>query len=124
MSEEGQVVAPVEGQVTPPAEGNWYGGANEDNTAYIQNKGWGNADDMVQSYHNLEKFAGGSKNLMEMPGADATPEQWENIHPKYHLPLRRMVTPKQLKNYLKHDALVLWGTASRDRVDQDVRLRG
>ena len=23
-----------------------------------------------------------------------------------------MVTPKQLKNYLKHDALVLWGTAS------------
>ena len=35
-----------------------------------------------------------------------------------------MVTPNQLKNYLKHDALILWGTASRDRVDHDVRIRG
>ena len=63
-----------------------------------------------------------NRNPIEAKGV--TDEQWENVHPRYHLPLRRMVTPNQLKNYLKHDALILWGTASRDRVDHDVRIRG
>jgi hypothetical protein len=53
-----------------------------------------------------------------------TDDQWENVHRKYDLHLRRMVTPKQLKSYLSDDAIILWGTTSRDRVDEDVRLRG
>ena len=53
-----------------------------------------------------------------------TDDQWENVHSRYGLHLRRMVTPKQLRNYLKHGALIVWGTTSRDRTDDDVRLRG
>lgn len=63
-----------------------------------------------------------NRNPIEAKGV--TDEQWEEIHPKYRLPLRRMVTPKQLVNYSKHNAIILWGTTSRDRVDDDVRLRG
>lgn len=60
--------------------------------------------------------------ILEAKGV--TDEQWEDVHPHYQLPLRRMVTPRQLKSYLRNDAIVLWGTTSRDRVDDDVRLRG
>jgi len=63
-----------------------------------------------------------SKGVIEAKGV--TDEQWETVHGKYGLPLRRMVTPKQLKSYLAHGAVILWGTTSRDRVDEDVRLRG
>ena len=53
----------------------WYGQADEATNAYIGNKGWTGPADMLSSYRNLEKFAGGSKSLVELPGDDATPEQ-------------------------------------------------
>lgn len=58
---------------TPPAGGAapWYGQVDEATSAYITNKGWDNPVKAIESYRNLEKFAGGSKNLLEMPGPDA-----------------------------------------------------
>lgn len=53
----------------------WYGQADEATTAYIQNKGWAGPTDLLSSYRNLEKFAGGSKSLVELPGDDAPPEK-------------------------------------------------
>jgi hypothetical protein len=63
-----------------------------------------------------------NQNPIEAKGV--TDEQWENIHAKYGLHLRRMVTPKQLTAYNRDGAIILWGTTSRDRTDDDVRLRG
>jgi len=49
----------------------WYGQADEATVAYITNKGWDNPAKAIESYRNLEKFAGGSKSLVELPGPDA-----------------------------------------------------
>ncbi len=56
---------------TPP----WYGQADETTTAYITNKGWDSPIKAIESYRNLEKFAGGSKSLVELPPDDAPPEK-------------------------------------------------
>lgn len=59
--------------VTPPNGGTapWYGQVDDATSAYITNKGWDNPVKAIESYRNLEKFAGGSKNLLEVPGPDA-----------------------------------------------------
>ena len=49
----------------------WNTGFDEDTLAYIGNKGWKSPADILSSYRNLEKFSGGSKNLVELPGQDA-----------------------------------------------------
>lgn len=49
----------------------WNAGFDEETSAYVGNKGWQGVNDILSSYRNLEKFAGGSKNLLELPGADA-----------------------------------------------------
>lgn len=49
----------------------WNAGFDEDTNAYVSNKGWQSPSDILSSYRNLEKFAGGSKNLLELPGVDA-----------------------------------------------------
>lgn len=49
----------------------WNAGFDEDTNAFVENKGWGGVDDVLSSYRNLEKFAGGAKNLVELPGVDA-----------------------------------------------------
>lgn len=67
----------------PPA---WHGLADPDASAYIQNKGWQSPADIYSSYRNLEKFAGGSKSLVEMPGPDATPEQISQFYDKLGRP--------------------------------------
>lgn len=56
---------------TPGAAAPWYGQVDEATTAYITNKGWDNPVKAIESYRNLEKFAGGSKSLVELPGPDA-----------------------------------------------------
>jgi hypothetical protein len=74
---------------TPPAptnQSNWTEGLGDDSTAFIQNKGWDSPGKMLESYRNLEKFAGGSKDLVELPGADATPEQMDSFFNKMGRP--------------------------------------
>ena len=52
----------------------WTSGLGEDSLAYVQNKGWESPENMLESYRSLEKFAGGSKSLVELPGVDADEE--------------------------------------------------
>lgn len=61
---------PANGATAP-----WYGQADEATSAYITNKGWDNPMKAIESYRNLEKFAGGSKSLVELPPDDAPPEK-------------------------------------------------
>lgn len=58
----------------------WYGQADEATAAYITNKGWDNPIKAIESYRNLEKFAGGSKNLLEIPGPDAEPSKLDEFY--------------------------------------------
>lgn len=64
----------------------WSASFDEDTAAYVQNKGWQSPADMLTSYRNLEKFAGGSKNLLEIPGADADPSAWDTVFAKLGRP--------------------------------------
>lgn len=78
MENAAAALAPADTSVEQAAGNNgatesasWTTGLNEDSLAYVQNKGWDSPDKMLQSYRNLEKFAGGAKNLVEIPGIDA-----------------------------------------------------
>jgi len=67
-------------------QGPWYSGYDEQTQAFIQNKGWNDPADLLTSYRNLEKFAGGSKNLLELPGEDAEPSAWDAVFNKLGRP--------------------------------------
>lgn len=64
----------------------WNSGFDEDTSAYVQNKGWQSPADILNSYRALEKFQGGSKNLLELPGVDAEPEAWDAVYNKLGRP--------------------------------------
>lgn len=64
----------------------WNSGFDEDTSAYVQNKGWQSPADILNSYRALEKFQGGSKNLLELPGVDAEPEAWDQVYNKLGRP--------------------------------------
>lgn len=64
----------------------WNAGFDEDTSAYVQNKGWQSPADILNSYRALEKFQGGAKNLLELPGVDAEPEAWDQIYNKLGRP--------------------------------------
>lgn len=57
----------------------WDAGLDEDTRAYVQNKGWKDPTDILSSYRNLEKFTGGSKNIVELPGEDADEQTLNNF---------------------------------------------
>lgn len=63
-----QGVAPTE----QPSPGSvWSASLDDETKSYVSNKGWKEPTDILMSYRNLEKFAGGSKNLVELPGDGA-----------------------------------------------------
>lgn len=62
------------------AGSSWKEGFDEETSAYVTNKGWEGPDSMLESYRNLEKLAGGNKNILEMPGVDATDEQMSDFY--------------------------------------------
>ena len=64
----------------------WNSGFDEETQAYITNKGWQDPGDILSSYRNLEKFSGGSKNLIELPGVDASEEAMSDFFNKLGRP--------------------------------------
>jgi hypothetical protein len=72
------------GSTAAPAA--WNAGFDEDTSAYVTSKGWQSPNDLLTSYRNLEKFAGGSKNLLELPGVDADPSAWDAVYNKLGRP--------------------------------------
>lgn len=72
MSEAGTAaLTGVETEAPASDNGTWTAGFDEDTMAYVGNKGWDSPSSLLESYRNLEKFQGGSKNLVEIPGDDA-----------------------------------------------------
>lgn len=70
----------------PAPETTWSSGFDEDTSAYVQSKGWKDPSDILNSYRNLEKFAGGSKNLVELPGVDADADAMNTFYNKLGRP--------------------------------------
>jgi hypothetical protein len=70
----------------PSANSVWTAAFDEDTNAYVSNKGWKEPQDLLMSYRNLEKFAGGAKNLLELPPEGATPEQLDAFYSKLGRP--------------------------------------
>lgn len=89
MSEEGAAaltaVEPAGGDNGASA-GSWLDGMSEDSRAFAENKGWDTPDSALESYRNLEKFAGGNKNLVELPGVDADDEVMANFYDRLGRP--------------------------------------
>ena len=63
-----------------PSAPAWAEGLSEDNIAYINQRGWENPHQLFESYRNLEKLQSGSKNVVEIPGVDATDEQMGSFY--------------------------------------------
>jgi hypothetical protein len=61
-------------------ESSWTTGFDEDTLGYVKNKGWNDPSELLTSYRNLEKFQGGSKNLIEVPGEDASEDVISNFY--------------------------------------------
>jgi hypothetical protein len=72
--------APAAAAQPPQGQKPWFADFDETTSAYVQNKGWQSPTDLLTSYRNLEKFAGGSKNLVELPGPDADPAKMEEFY--------------------------------------------
>lgn len=73
-------------QQAPQPQTSWTDGFDEDTNAYVENKGWKDPADLLSSYKNLEKFAGGSKNLVEIPGEDADVDRLGQFYNKLGRP--------------------------------------
>ena len=72
LGDNGAPAAPAAGvqpTAQPSANSVWTAAFDEDTNAYVSNKGWKEPSDLLMSYRNLEKFAGGAKNLLELPSS-------------------------------------------------------
>lgn len=67
-------------------ETSWTSNLDEQTHEYVQAKGWQDPNDLLKSYQNLEKFAGGSKNIVELPGEDADDDTLGNFFSKLGRP--------------------------------------
>ena len=89
LGDNGAPAAPAAGVAPtgqPSSNSVWTAAFDEDTSAYVSNKGWKEPSDLLMSYRNLEKFAGGAKNLLEMPPENATPEQLDAFYSKLGRP--------------------------------------
>lgn len=71
---------------TAPMSNDWTSGFDEATSAFVENKGWKTPGDAITSYQNLEKFAGGSKSLVELPGVDADESALNSFYSKLGRP--------------------------------------
>lgn len=83
-------VSSVSGAQSTPTE--WTTGFNEDTKAFVQNKGFKGAGDVVESYRNYEKLMGVPKDrLLKLPDKVDAPE-WKDVWGK-------LGVPKEAKEY-------------------------
>lgn len=64
----------------------WATFGDETTRAFAETKNWKTPEDVVKSYHNLEKIVGDKSAALIMPGADAKPEEWGAFYDKLGRP--------------------------------------
>jgi hypothetical protein len=77
--------APVVAPVAAPA---WLTGADEARVGYVQNKGWTDPTQVVESYVNLEKLLGADRagRTVVLPNPDAAPAELASFYDKLGRP--------------------------------------
>jgi len=57
-----------------------WGELSEEQTGYVQNKGWENPAGMLTSYQQLEAHVGvPADQLLKLPSQDADPKEWDRV---------------------------------------------
>lgn len=84
--------APPAAQPPAPAPQEWNAGFSDDVKGYVQNKGWKNPQEVVESYRNFEKLQGVPQDrILKLPeSADA---------PEFQAVWERLGKPKEAKDY-------------------------
>jgi len=94
MAEETAAPAPTES--APEVEVNspsWTDGLGEDAQGYVENKGWDGAEQMLDSYRNLEKSMGApADQILHLPKEDADAEEWGAVY-------NRLGRPEEASGY-------------------------
>lgn len=85
---------------TPAPAGNWYDSFDPDTKGYIQNKGFKDPSDVVQSYRNFEKLLGKRESLITLPEKEDAPE-WNAVYEK-------LGRPKEAKEYAIEGEMADW----------------
>lgn len=81
--------APAAGSAPAPAAPiEWLKGADDLTVGYVQNKGWKEPSQVLESYRNLEKLMGADKagNAVILPKPDATPEEMGKFYERLGRP--------------------------------------
>lgn len=73
------------GAGTPP---DWTTSLSEDFRGFVQNKGWKDANSLVESYRNLEKLNGSQDKLLKLPSDDADVAGWDSIYTRLGKPAK------------------------------------
>jgi hypothetical protein len=75
-----EVAAPSESVEAPASEANWTDGLNEASQGFVENKGWKSADQMLDSYQNLEKTMGvPADQVLRLP-KEGDSEGWGSVY--------------------------------------------
>lgn len=66
----------------------WLQNADEATVGYVQNKGWTDPAQVLDSYRNLEKLFGADKanNSIVLPKPDADPKEWDAVYDRLGRP--------------------------------------
>ena len=75
-----EVAAPSESVEAPASEASWTDGLNEASQGFVENKGWKSADQMLDSYQNLEKTMGvPADQVLRLP-KEGDSEGWGSVY--------------------------------------------
>jgi hypothetical protein len=83
-----EVAAPSEAveAEAPASEASWTDGLNETSQGFVQNKGWDSAEQMLDSYQNLEKSMGApADRVLNLP-SEENPEGWNEVYDRLGRP--------------------------------------
>jgi hypothetical protein len=84
--EAGSESTPVE-VVTNGESSTWTEGLGEDAMGYVENKGWTGAEQMLDSYRNLEKSMGApADQLLHLPKTEEDTDGWNAVYAKMGRP--------------------------------------
>lgn len=108
--------APAAAAAAPAQGPSWLPGADETTVGYVQNKGWSEPAQVLDSYRNLEKLFGADKagNTVVLPKADATPEELGAFYSK----LGRPADPSGYKIDLPEGAPKEFATAAAQKLHE------
>lgn len=75
------------------AVSDWHGSFTDEHRGFVQNKGWKDGNEVVNSYRNLEKLVGApADQVIKLPAADDV-QGWDSVHSR----LGRPATPEGYK---------------------------